>query len=858
MSMPEFTYPLTLWWLCALPAVWWFGVRLQNISRWRAVAGSALRSVALGAIIIALAGPVSKSASISSSVIFVLDKSSSIDAETFSRSIEFVENAVTQKPPRTSVGMVVFGATPAVENAISEAPLISDEVQSFVDQGATDIGAAIELGLANLPTEGQRRLVVVSDGAETNGDARTAAAAARALGVEVFAVALEARTGSNEIRLDGINAPAWVHAQEPFELHASIQSNGHANATVVVLRDGVAIHQAEVTLIPGHNRFSVADQIPTRGLREYEVLVNSDADTRFENNRFSTFVEVRGPPRVLHVYGQAGEQLALTEALRVQGIEIEEIQGVQFPAQYRQLHDYDLVILNNVSGFDLTLAKMELLERYVRDSGGGVISIGGSKAYGAGGYYATPIEALLPVDMDIKTDASIPLAAVNILIDKSGSMSTEVQGERKLAIAKRAALAAIEVMNPLDQIGVLAFDTAFEWTVTPTLAGERRAIADSLHSMGVGGGTELFPALDEAHRMAKSQQAKVKHLIVLSDGLTESDADFATLSRAIASDDITISTVAFGDNADQVLMRGIAALGGGRYYFASDLQNIPRIFTSETLTITRDLFVEEQVQATFNDPHEMLSGFETTNLPALQGYQRTYPKPAAQTLLSIDDDPLLVSWRYGLGRTVAFMSDLTGRWGSAWTKWTGFSRFSAQIARWTMRRRGDGNLTADFSVQDQTGTITIDALDSDDKFINELLLTASISDQSDASLVTRLKQTGPGRYRGTFPVARGQRYFVTVAPSGTEFAPKLFGFTVPYSSEFSGSGLNHPLLEDLGGESGRVLTLSRTSLDTILTPSANFTSRQRVWWPWFLVALVALIADVAVRKISRQPIPYNS
>ena len=874
--MPEFSYPLTLWWLAVVPSVWWFGARLRNLPKWRSLTGSALRSVALVAIIIALAGPISKSASTSSNGVFVLDKSASISTEIFNRSIEFVNNAVADKPPRTGIGMVVFGASAAVEHAVSDAPVISDDVQSFVDTGATDIGAAIELGLASLPATGQRRLIIISDGAETTGDARTAAAAARALGVEVFVVALEAQAAGNEIRLDGISAPNWVHAQEPFELHASIQSSGHANATVVVLRDGVAIHQDSVTLTPGHNRFSVADQIPIRGLREYEVLVNSDADTQFENNRFSTFVEVRGPPRVLHTYGQTGEQQALTQALRVQGIAVDEIQAVQFPAQRRLLHDYDLVILNNVSGFDLTLAKMELLEQFVRDSGGGVISIGGDKAYGAGGYYATPIQALLPVEMDIKTDASIPIAAVNILIDKSGSMSTEVQGEQKLAIAKRAALAAIDVLNPLDQIGVLAFDSGFEWTVSPTLAGEQRAIADSLASMGVGGETEMFSALSEAHRMAKSQQAKVKHLIVLSDGLTESGADFATLSRAIAADDITISTVAFGANADETLMRGIAALGGGRYYFASDLQNIPRIFTSETLTITRDLFVEEQVQAAINDQHEMLSGLESASLPALQGYQRTYPKPAAQTLMSVGDDPLLVSWRYGLGRSVAFMSDLTGRWGSDWTQWQLFSRFSAQMARWAMRRRGDGNLTADFSVQDQTGTITVDALDSDDKFINQLALTASISDQASSTTVIALRQTGPGRYRGSFPVARGQRYFVTVAQSSAEateepsaesteepsaestqqstpqFAPKLFGLVVPYSSEYLGLGVNMPLLEDLSRESSRVLPLSRASLETILAPSPSATTAQRIWWPWFLLALLALIADVGVRKISRE------
>ncbi|MCH9670436.1 MAG: VWA domain-containing protein [Gammaproteobacteria bacterium] len=853
MSMPDFTFPETLWWLCILPAGWWLGSRQRAIPKWRAVLVSALRTVALSAVIIALAGPFGRHTASGSSVIFVLDKSSSISDEIFAEGINFVQSAVRLKPVRTQVGMVVFGAAPAMENALGESPVISADVQSFVDSGATDIGAAIELGLANLPSDGQRRLVIVSDGAQTVGDASAAAGAARALGVELFAVALESESPSDEIRVRGISAPTWVHAHEPFELHASVQSSGHASGTVVVLRDGVAIHEAPITLIPGHNRISVADQIPSRGLREYEVLINSDADTQFENNRFRTFVEVRGPPRVLHAYGQAGDERALTQALRVQGITVDEVQGKLFPAQRHQLHDYDLVILNNVPGLDLTLAKMALLEQFVRDSGAGVISIGGSKAYGAGGYYGTPLEALLPVNMDIKTDVSIPITAVNILIDKSGSMSAEVQGRQKLAIAKRAALAAIEVLNPLDKIGVLAFDSAFEWTVAPTLAGEQRAIADSLSRMSVGGGTELFSALSEAHRVTNSQQAKVKHLIVLSDGLTESGADFEKLSRAIAADGITISTVAFGADADQTLMQGIATLGGGRYYFASDPQNIPRIFTSETLMITRDLFVEERVVPTISALDEMLSGFESTPFPALLGYQRTFPKPAAQTLLSVGDDPLLAIWRYGLGRSAAFTSDLTGRWGGAWTQWSEFSRFAAQMARWAMRRRGEGELTAAFAVEDQQGTITVDALDRDDKFINELTLSASVSGRTGTPVLTALTQVGPGRYRGTFPIERGQRYFVTVAPATPSLGPKLFGLAVPYSSEFLGLGVNVQLLEDLARESGQgVLPASKASLETILSQSPDTTAEHRIWWPWFLLALVALVAEVGVRKISRQ------
>ncbi|MEM9604845.1 MAG: VWA domain-containing protein [Pseudomonadota bacterium] len=848
--MPEFIYPAWLVALAVLPAIAWAARYRSGTASTRLWIGTALRCLAVATLVVALAGPITHSASNRVTVVFALDQSASIDADAFDRSLEWVRNAVAIKPAQTDVGVVVFGASAAVEQAPAAELTIDGTVQSFVDQDATDIGAAIELALATLPTGGQRRIVVVSDGAETEGDARGSAAAAHALGVELFAVALESQTRSDIVRLDHISSPDWVHANEPFEIQASVHSHSQTRASITVLRDGGVVYQAETQLQAGNNVIDVADRIPNPGLREYEVLVSSDADAQLENNRFSTFIDVRGPPRALHVYTEATEADVLTAALQVQGLNVEAVTASRFPSTQRALYDFDLIILNNVSGYDLSLAKMQALEHYVRDGGGGVITVGGDRAYAAGGYYATPLETLLPVDMDIQVDAAIPVAAVTILLDKSGSMSSQVDGEQKLAIARRAALAAIEVLNPLDQIGVLAFDSTFDWAVQPTLAGERRAIVDSLQAMTVGGGTRLYPALREAHRMARSQQAKVKHLIVLSDGLAESDEDFVALSREIAASDITVSTVAFGAGADQQLMQVIADIGGGRYYYAKDLQHVPRIFTSETLTVTRDLFVEARVTPETRDGHAILSGIEPTAVPALSGYQRTWPKPAAQTLLSAGDDPLLSVWRYGLGRSAAFMSDLSGRWGAAWTEWPQFPQLAAQLARWTMRQQNAGQLSAGFAVQDQTATLSVDALDGDDRFLNGLTLSASISDASGTATTTPLDQVASGRYEATFPVAAGKQYVVSVSAQRDAIPTKVFALAVPYSPEFQNAGLNLPLLEDLARESGGdVMSLSRQPLEAILAPSANSTEAQRIWWPFLGLVLLFLMLEVVVRRV---------
>jgi Mg-chelatase subunit ChlD len=519
--------------------------------------------------------------------------------------------------------------------------------------------------------------------------------------------------------------------------------------------------------------------------------------------------------------------------------------------------DYDLVILNNVSGFDLSLAKMELLEHYVRDAGGGVVTIGGDRSYAAGGYFGTPVERLLPVTMNVKTTVKIPSLSVVFVLDRSGSMGTKSQGEEKLAIAKRAALLSIDLLNRLDRVGVLAFDSGREWIVSPTEAAMRAPITEKLRALKVGGGTDLYQALEEAHRVMRQEEAKVKHLIVLSDGLTEGEKNFDALGSRIAADGITMSTVAMGSDADLKLMERLSELGKGRFYHTDDPANVPRIFTSETLAVTRDLVVEGDIRPRQVQAGEPLQGLETNALPALGGYQRTFAKPAAQVLLAAgDDDPLLVTWRYGLGKAVAFTSDLSGRWGRRWVEWPEFGRFVSQTARWTMRHRGNEAFLPRFAWHGRRGALEVDVLDRNERFVNGLTLQATVMDPAREARSVPLEQIAPGRYRAEFAVPRSGRYYFTLSgrDGDVPVGPRTFGLAVPYSSEYLDLGADRRLLRDLAAiGQGRLLDFSHESLGAITAPSehARGTAAQ-VWWPFFLAALVLLLIEVAVRKV---PLP---
>ena len=847
--MPEFAQPHWLLLIAVAATAVILSLRRAGRSQLRQVIAGTLRVLTLAALAIALAAPLAGSYSRHADVVFALDYSRSLDRESVAEALTFVNRALTDKQSQSRIGLVVFGADAAVEYMVDRGHEPVREITAHVERGGTDIGRGIEVALGAFPPGEHRRIVLLSDGRENLGDARAAAAAARSLGVEIHAVPLGAAASEREVYVHGMTVPSEVRVHEPFEVQTVVHSTGAARAHLSVMRNDAVMHQSEVDLKPGPNVYSFVEQAQTPGLQEYEAIVNSDADTKQENNRYPAFVHVKGAARVLHAMSDPQSGRYVSAALKAQGIVVDEIPASALPGSLRELLDYDLVMLDNVSGFDISLAKMEILESYVRDAGGGVVMLGGDRSYGAGGYHGTPVERLLPVSMNVKTEIQIPSVSVVFVLDRSGSMSTKTHDQDKLTIAKSAALASIDLLNVLDRVGVLAFDSRPDWAVPPTEVGMRRHIAERLRELETGGGTNLYPAMEEAHRVMSKERAKVKHLIVLSDGLTEGERNFDALGARIAADGITISTVALGSDADRPLMARLAALGNGRFYHTDDPANVPRIFTSETMAIARDLVVEGNTVPRRLHAGELVEGFDA--FPVLGGYQRAFAKPSAQvSLLGRDEDPVLASWRYGLGKSVAFTSDLSGRWGRQWVGWSDFGRFVAQMTRQTMRRSGNESFAPRFQWYGQRGEISVDVVDRDDRFINGLKLEAVLVDPSMATRRVALEQTAPGRYRAEFPVPQDGRYYITLSgrAGDEQVGPRTFGLAVPYSSEYLDLGVDRKLLRDLT-TSGRLLPLSA---DVTAPPPQAPGPRWRIWWPFFLAALILLVVEVAVRKV---PVP---
>jgi Mg-chelatase subunit ChlD len=821
-----------------------------------------LRIAAMLLLALALAGPALVRTTDRLAVAFLLDESHSVGEEQRARGLEMVGNVRAGMADGDAALLVRFGANAEIERLSPGRPPQAD-AGGDIDGSATDIGAALRLALARAASS-PLRVVLLSDGNQNRGSAEEAAAEARSLGARIFPFALSPAAAAGEVSIADIAAPAVARAGEPHQVTVLLRSLAPVRARVSLFRDGEPAGSRDSALVPGENPIAFTGFFPERGLHFWEALVQAPSDRILENNRCRKFVEVTGNPQVLYAARSGKGSPALLSALAAQGIAVVETDGAALPGSLAGFLPYDGVILDNVPGFGLSYEKMETLERYVRDAGGGLLMIGGENSFGAGGYYKTPVERALPVDMDVKSQLQMPRLSLVIVADKSGSMGGMVTtGEAKIDVVKSAAFSAVELLNPFDRAGLLAFDADFEWTVPLTEAGNREQIARELSTLSPGGGTILYPALEEAYRALSASPSPLRHIIVLSDGLTN-PGDFETLVRRIARDKITVSAVAVGDDADKDLLSKIAGWGGGRYYAASDPRGVPRIFMTETILVSRGLLIEKRFLPSVWSANEIISGIPPEQFPPLDGFVLTYMKNGAEKVLAaLYDAPLLASWRYGLGKSAAFTADLRGRWGKAWTAWDDFPRFAAQLVRWIEKPGSSELLHPRIGLSGGRGWVSVDAHDELGRFANGLDIRGVVLGPNGEREEITIAQTGPGLYEGSFRAERVGDYTVTVsaraepgAPSGSaqDLAPRTLGVSRPYSDEYRILGADTRLLDRLAQSTGGRRAASaddEAALAAILHREPGGAGAASTgWWALLAAALALFVMDIAVRKFS--------
>ena len=870
-----FIHPQALWLLLLLPltaGLALLGPRRPTRARFWSALG--LRLALLTMIVLALAGIQLRTPADTLTTVFVLDFSDSLPPEAQARGEDFIRAAVREMPAGDQAAIVVFAEDALVEQLPGEHRALP-EIASLPVRTRTNIADALQLALALFPAEGAKRIVLLSDGRENLGHAIEQAELAAAHGVELTYVPVGGAAGEAEALLESLTAPASVREGQNFTLRAGVQASQAMGAELRVFADGVMIHRQEAALEAGLNHFEIPVEAGESGFRRFEAQIVPDADTRLQNNQASAFTVVQGPPRVLILTGSAagGESAsgaeaaqnpaeALARALSAARMQVEIRPAREIPTNLTSLADFDAIILADVPVTDLPPESMEALEIYVRDLGRGLVMTGGAQSFGAGGYLRTPVEAALPVYMDVRNKQQEANLALVLAVDKSGSMgrchcddpdlnqtyTRSESGQAKVDIAKEAVMRAAGALGQFDYLGVVAFDGAAHWAMEPRQLPDPYSLEHAIGGIPAEGDTNLQAGVQAAYDSLQGVDAARKHIILLTDGWVHQTALLQKAAEMRASG-VTLSVVAAGGGSAEYLAQ-LAERGGGTYYAATNILEVPDFFLKETVTAVGRYIIEEPFYPLPGIPGPVLTGLNPAELPPLYGYNGTTPKGAARLdLITPQGDPLLATWQYGLGRSAAWTSDVENRWAAQWLAWEGFPRFAAQLVGWVLPAPQSEGLTASASVAESRGIIELEAVDEDGAPRNYLYARASLVAPDLTVSEVELVQTAPGRYRAEVPLAQPGVYLVRVGVNAGDqsLGQQILGLVMPYSPEYRVSGVDLPFLGELarltgGGE------LSEPAAAFLHTLEAAANARE-IWWPLLFVVAILFPLDVAIRRV---------
>ncbi len=626
-------------------------------------------------------------------------------------------------------------------------------------------------------------------------------------------------------------------------------------------------------LNPGRNAFVIplSAGAPV-ALASFRVQLTPAQDTFYQNNELAAFSQIAGPPKVLLVAPPAGEEMgfnqgprpdeysALLAALGASGIAVEAVRPSALPSELPLLADYAGVILVDVPARDLSRARMEALRSYVRDLGGGLVAVGGPTSFGVGGYFRTPLEELLPVEMQIKDQQRRPRLTILFVIDKSGSMADSSGGVSKVDLTKEAAIRSVELLQPGDRVGVVAFDESAAWVVPITEASDPGPIINRIGSIRAGGGTDIMAGVQAVAKVLPGDDAQLKHVILLSDGGADPTGIAELVGRLHSEAGVTLSTVAVGSDAAPWLPT-LAQAGAGRHHFAADPASIPSIFTEETTLATRSYIIEEPFFPEQAAPSAMLAGVEA--VPQLLGYVGTSIKPAAtEVLRSARKDPILATWQYGLGRAVAWTSDASGRWAQDWLApdtfgnrglaWPGFPRFWAQVVRSTLNQGLSPLAETSVEAHGERATVVVNAVGQEGQFLNGYSLRASVVSPDGKAASVDLRQVAPGRYEGDFRPEEQGAYLIRVGGAdagGGEPVGQTAGWVLSYSPEYRVLQPDPAALLRLAAATGG----GPAAADPARAFAHDLPARRaaRPVWTWTLLAAALLLPlDIAVRRLA--------
>jgi Ca-activated chloride channel homolog len=647
--------------LALAPLVWAAWEWRNSVRR----GGLAMKAAALAAILLALAEPRLTFNESKVALAILVDTSASISQPDLDAA-SAAATAVEKGRGRNWTQVVPFARAPrnpAPSERTAQAWRLG--YSPGPSSHGTNLEAAVREGLATSPSGLAPRLLLISDGNENLGSVTRALWQAQQRGVPIDVLPLAGRPRPSLV-LESVGMPAQVFSGERFPVDITLDSPRAAEATVEMTAEGKPLGVSRARLSAGANQVRAHASVSAAGAIQ---LAGRIAAPGLGEAHFDSAVTLRRPRVLLVTNDPADAEAHLLRTLAANQFDVQRAPA----GPPDSLDDYQLIVFNNWDMQSVPLPRKAALEAFVKQ-GGGLLWIGGDRNVYVEKTEEDALERTLPAK--IAPPRTPEGTAVVLIIDKSSSMEG-----KKMELARLAAVGVVENLRPVDQVGVLIFDNSFQWSVPLRRADDRASIKRLISGITPDGGTQIAPALTEAYRKILTSKAVYKHIVLLTDGISE-EGDSMTLSKDAVANHVTISTVGLGQDVNRAFLEKVAQLAQGKAYFLNDPSGLEQIVLRDVKEHTGSTAVEKEVHPEVANRAEILDGVGIETAPPLRGYVRFLARPTADLILRAGpEDPLLVRWQYGLGRAAVFASDAKNRWAAGWVAWPGFDKLWANIFR---------------------------------------------------------------------------------------------------------------------------------------------------------------------------------
>ena len=856
------------WWLlaCALvvPMIWLGRQSLTALGRTRRIMAQTLRVSVVVVLAVVLARPTLAKKSKNLTVIAVIDRSQSIPQDLQESARDLLVESLARKRPADQVAVIDVAEDASIEKLPATGVVVYDRNTTLQGE-QSDLASGIQMAMAIAPPDSGSRILLVSDGNETDGDLREAARLAGANNIPIDVLPLQ-YSHAREVIFKRLAVPTKARSGQTVTLRFILSSTGPArgrlllklNGRLVDLDPGSDEVGVAVELKPGTNVKTVSIPLGERGLHNFEaefVPDDVEQDRISQNNMANAITYVAGPGHVLVLDAGDGSGESIVRALEQSNMNVRYGAASELPTNLVQLLDTDALILANTASSHFTLDQQNMLCRYVQDMGGGLAMVGGPDSFGCGGWIGSPVAAVLPIDLDPPQKKQMPKGALVLIMHACEMPKGNFWG-------KKVAIAAVQSLSRLDLAGVLDYGWepgGADWVYPLSPVGDKSGAISAINKMQMGDMPDFGAPMAAAYKALNNCNAAQKHIIIISDGDPQAPTNKLLGQLKVAG--ITCTTVAVypHNNDPQYLatMRRIAARTGGRFYNVNDPKTLPQIFIKEAQVVRRGLIVEEtfEPEVTYSFS-EVIKGLGRP-LPKLDSYVLTGSKGGlAQVVLkSAQKDPILATGQAGLGRCLAFTSSADSRWAGNWLGWGGYVRFWEQAIRWVGRpsMRSDCEIFAD--VRGREVTVTVEGVDEAGEFVQFSDIVGQVIDPGMKVEGMALRQIGPGRYRGQFRAAGAGSYMVNLryrrAGHDGQTGLAQSAVTVPYAPEFRDLSDNTALLAEVADVSGgRVIRGDLSQVDFFQRSGLIFPrTAYPLTKPLFLIWLGLFLLDVAVRRI---------